>query len=903
MMEGRRGICGPRLLLSTAFVSGMAMVPATAVVAQSSSATWTGTAGSNFSDGGNWSTDPLAPGPSDAAEIASGVAIVSPDAAVSSLAVSGGTLRVQDQLTVGNGTLLSAGQIEVLVGGTLTSGVTVSGGVLSVSGMLDGDLFLIGGSAVNDGTITGDTTVSNAPFTNNGTMAGLTVQTGGIAINNSTGTISGDTLLSAGSLTNNGTAGDVAVSSGAIFVNNSGATAGDLVNAGTASNAGATASLTNTAGSFTNNSGGVVTGATQILGGTVTNNGSFADVSVDASGIFTNNTGATAGTVSNAGTASNAGTIAALSNSAGTFTNNSGGTVTGTTTVSGGTLTNNAGLADVSVASGGRVVNNAGATTAAVSNAGQFSNGGTVTSLSNSDGLFENSGTISGVATVSGGTLVNDGTVLGLLDVSGTGILSGTGSIGTLSVGAGGILSPGPGLATMDVTGNLTLGSGSTYLADIASNGTSDLVTVVGTAQISAATLQIVAADEVYVPGTNYTILTANAVSGQFSSVISDFAFLSPLLTYGATDVSFDLDRNAVSFASVAETANGRAAAAAADGLATTDPLYRAVVSLARDEAPAAFEQLDGDLHASLKSTLLEDSQFTRDQVLERMRKDEAGKDTFWAAVFGARTQISGDGNAEEVKSRLTGALLGADGILFDSDRFDGARVGVVVGASRTSVSEIASHDSGDVDSYHAGLYASTWLGPVTISTGAVWSGNRISVGRQVNFGSVSESLSSDYDSDTAQVFAEVSTDLRAGDFTLSPYANIARVRLYTDGFAEEGGIAALTARKSVDDVTLTTLGLRAETTVPFGDVPVTMSGELGWRHGMGDLTPATGFTYAGGSSFSVEGVPLARDAVIVKAGLEAQLAPAIRLTLNWNGLFSDNVVSNRATIELAGSF
>jgi subtilase-type serine protease len=42
---------------------------------------------------------------------------------------------------------------------------------------------------------------------------------------------------------------------------------------------------------------------------------------------------------------------------------------------------------------------------------------------------------------------------------------------------------------------------------------------------------------------------------------------------------------------------------------------------------------------------------------------------------------------------------------------------------------------------------------------------------------------------------------------------------------------------------------------------------------------------------------------VIIKAGLEAQLAPAIRLTLNWNGLFSDNVVSNRATILLAGSF
>ncbi|WP_377295863.1 autotransporter domain-containing protein [Rhizobium sp. SGZ-381] len=903
-MAGRREPLRPCLRLSTALVSGIALLPGVDALAQSAPAQWTGNAGTTFSDGGNWSTAPLAPGPGDAAEIASGVAIVSPDAAVATLAVSGGTLRVQDQLTVGNGTLLSAGQIEVLVGGTLSSGLTVTGGVLSVSGLLGGDLVLMGGSAVNDGTISGDTTVSNAPLTNNGTLAGLTVETGGIVINNATGTITGDTVVSAGSLTNNGTAADVSVSSGAIFVNNSGAVAGDLANAGTASNAGTLAKLANTGGSFTNNSGGVVTGATQVSGGTVTNNATLGAVSVYAAGIFTNNTGATAGAVSNAGTASNAGTIASLSNTGGVFTNNGGGTVTGTTTVLGGTLTNNAGLANVAVVGDGRVVNNTGATAGAVSNAGNFSNGGTVASLTNTDGLFENSGTITGSASVSGGTLVNDGTVAGTLFVSGTGMLSGTGSVGLLSVGAGGILSPGPGLATLSVTGDLTLGAGSTYAADIASTGASDLVTVGGTAQLSGATLQLVAASQVYQPGTGYTVLTANAISGQFSSVISDFAFLSPLLTYGATQVSVDLDRNAVSFASLAQTANGRAAASAADALSATDPLYLAAVSLSRSEAPGAFEQLDGDLHASLKSTLLEDSQFLRDQLLERMRTDEAGKDTFWAAVFGASTHMGSDGNAEEVKSRLTGALIGADGILFDNDRFDGARVGVVVGASRKTVTEPESGDSADVDSYHAGLYASTWLGPITVSAGAAWSGNRASVDRQVNFGSVSNHLTSDDDSDTAQVFAEVSTDLRAGDMTtLQPFANLAHVRLYSDGFAEEGGIAALTGRRSEDEATLTTLGIRTATTFAMGSVPVTLTGELGWRHSIGDVSPATEVGYAGGSSFSIEGVPLARDAVILKAGIEAQLAPAIRLTLNWNGLFSDHMVSNRATILLAGSF
>ncbi|TRL39402.1 autotransporter outer membrane beta-barrel domain-containing protein [Rhizobium straminoryzae] len=902
MAVGRLGPGGARLWLSTALASGLTVLAAPPAVAQSISSVWTGTSDSSFTNGANWSTTPRAPGAADAAEIGTGVAIVSSGAAVSTLAVDGGTLRVPSTLTVGNGTSLSSGLIEVLVGGRLASDVTVTGGVLSNSGTLDGDLSLSGGSAVNDGTISGDTRIA-ATFTNNGTLGTLIVTSGGIATNNATGHVLGATDLAGGTLTNNGTLSSVSVASGAIFVNNSGATAGTLTNAGTASNGGNLAALVNTAGSFTNNTGGTVSGASSVTGGTLTNNATLAAVTVGPDGLFTNNAGATAGAISNAGNTTNSGTLASLANTSGRFTNNTGGSVTGTTSITGGTVTNNASLASVSVGAGGSLVNNSAGSTGAVVNAGSMTNGGTVASLTNTGGDFDNTGSITGAASVSGGMLTNDGTVLGAVTVSGSGILSGTGSVASLSVGSGGTLSPGPGLATLSVTGNLTLGAGSTYQADIASTGVSDRITVGGTATLGG-TLALEAASQVYDPSVSYTLLTATGgVSGTFASVTSDFAFLSPLVTYGAGSLTLDLDRNAVAFSSYASTANARAAANAADALPANDGLHLAVQSMSRADAATVFERLDGDLHASLKSQLLEDGQFQREALRERMQVRHEGKDGFWAAVFGGNGHIDGDGNAEEVKSRLKGALLGADALLFDNSRFEGGRVGVVVGASRSHVSEPQGGDHADVDAYHAGLYGSTWFGPVTLSGGALWSGNSISTRRSIDVGSLSQVLTSDYHGDTAQVFAELSSDIRAGDATLTPFANIAHVRLWTDGFAEQGGSAALSGSNSIDEVTVSTLGLRVATDLPVAELPMALTAELGWRHVFGDLSPDTTLAYGGGQRFTVGGVSLPRDAAVLKAGIEARLSSAMRLTFNWNGIFSADEISNTARLALSVSF
>ena len=204
--------------------------------------------------------------------------------------------------------------------------------------------------------------------------------------------------------------------------NNTTGTAGAVSNAATATNGGGIASLTNTGGTFANNTGGTVSGASTISGGAVTNAGSFAST---------------------------------LGVSGGTFTNNAGGGVVGATTNTGGTITNNTGtFAAVTNTSG--TFNNTLGTAGAVSNAGTGTNGGTIASLSNTAGTFGNTATITGTLTASGGAVTHSGTA-GSAAVSSPAILNvNAGTITGLTTNTGGTINIVSGI----FTGGLTNTSG-----------------------------------------------------------------------------------------------------------------------------------------------------------------------------------------------------------------------------------------------------------------------------------------------------------------------------------------------------------------------------------------------------------------------------------------------------------
>ncbi|WP_208948532.1 autotransporter outer membrane beta-barrel domain-containing protein [Segnochrobactrum spirostomi] len=503
------------------------------------------------------------------------------------------------------------------------------------------------------------------------------------------------------------------------------------------------------------------------------------------------------------------------------------------------------------------------------------------------------------------------------------GVIGGTGTIGGLSVLDGGTASPGYSPGTLTVNGNVTFGSGSIYRVDVYANGAHDLITATGTATISGGTVEVIAQNGYSTPLATYTILTAQGgVSGQFASVVSNFAFLTPSLTYDANDVYLTLARNDVSFPSLATTTNQWAAANAAQSLGLGNAVYDAVLAVSTSGAPAAFDALSGEAYASASSVMQQQSSYLREAVGTRVRQGLIGQSgsgqetaklapgydaTVWTQAYGAWGQTAGNGNAASVDRTIGGFFTGIDAAVSEA-----ARVGIVGGYSRSTFNVDARSSSGDIDNYDLGLYGGAKFGSLSLLAAASYTWHDLSVDRTIAFSGFSGLASSNYQAGTTQVFGEAawrvdlskSVDAKMfGAASLEPFANLAYVNLSSQNFTETGTPAALTGSAETENTLYSTLGVRAATVFQMANgAALTPHASLGWQHAFGDVNSSASLAFAsGGSAFSVAGVPIARDAALVGAGVDYAFSKSVSASVTYSGQFGSGTEDNafKGTINI----
>ncbi|HBK4794541.1 TPA: S8 family serine peptidase, partial [Serratia marcescens] len=221
--------------------------------------------------------------------------------------------------------------------------------------------------------------------------------------------------------------------------------------------------------------------------------------------------------------------------------------------------------------------------------------------------------TYAGPTLVNQGRLAVNGSVTSAVSVQNGGIVGGSGTVGSLIARQGGTVAPGNSIGTLNVAGNVSFEPGSRYAVEVGPNGQSDRIQSSGSATIGggevAVTLEnspnLLTQSEVRsLLGQQYNILSAQqGVSGQFDAVAPNYLFLGTGLSYQPTGVTLSVGRNGTSFASVAQTPNERAVAAAADALAAGNPVYESLLgSGTAGEARQAFRQLSGQIHADIAS-------------------------------------------------------------------------------------------------------------------------------------------------------------------------------------------------------------------------------------------------------------------------------------------------------------
>jgi subtilase-type serine protease len=517
--------------------------------------------------------------------------------------------------------------------------------------------------------------------------------------------------------------------------------------------------------------------------------------------------------------------------------------------------------------------------------------------------------TYAGPTLVNQGRLAVNGSVTSAVSVQNGGIVGGSGTVGSLTARRGGTVAPGNSIGTLNVAGNVSFEPGSRYAVEVGPNGQSDRIQSSGSATIGggevAVTLEnspnLLTQSEVRsLLGQQYTILSAQqGVSGQFDAVAPNYLFLGTGLSYQPTGVTLSVGRNGTSFASVAQTPNERAVAAAADALAAGNPVYESLLgSGTAGEARQAFRQLSGQIHADIASALVNDSRYLREALNGRLRQAEglasssaikADEGGAWAQLLGAWDHASGDANATGYQASTYGVLVG-----LDSAAADDWRLGVATGYTRTSLHG-GYGSKADSDNYHLAAYGDKQFGALALRGGAGYTWHRIDTRRSVNYGMQSDRDTAKYSARTEQLFAEAGYSVQGEWLNLEPFVNLAYVNFENNGIAESGGAAALRGDKQHTDATVSTLGLRADTEwqVSAGTTVVLRS-ELGWQHQYGGLERGTGLRFNGGNApFVVDSVPVSRDGMVLKAGAEVAVNENATLSLGYGGLLSQHHQDN----------
>mgnify|MGYP003835513487 CR=1 FL=1 len=526
----------------------------------------------------------------------------------------------------------------------------------------------------------------------------------------------------------------------------------------------------------------------------------------------------------------------------------------------------------------------------------------------------------SGAVSIDGGSLSVDTTLTADISVNEDGTLSGAGTLGSVSLTSGGMLAPGNSVGTLNVSG-ATFNSGSTYQVELNDGGfvagtNNDLLAASGAVTINGGTVHVTPENGVddgatYSEGT-YTIITAASVTGTFDEVTDDFVFFEFTDSYDATGVYLTSEKT-VTFPEVAETANQQAVAGPLEALGSGNSVYDALAGLSGSEndARAAFDALSGEVHASVKTALLEDSRFLREAALDRLRKAldrrdcvtaATGPDTckgagVWGRAYGSWSDWDGDGNAAGTERSIGGFVLGSDVKVLDT-----VSIGAMAGFSRTELSVGDRASSGSWDSYTLGAYAGGEWRAFSLKSGLAHSWHVLDTSRTAAFEGFSESLHSSYDARTLQTFAEAAYSFDLKHTRLQPFGGFAYVHENTDSYSETGGSAALSARDQSSDATFTTLGLRGNARLNLGGTKANIAGSLGWRHAFGS-TPTAVQAFSGGDAFTVAGVPLARDVLVLGAGIGMNVTDHATVGLSYSGQFGSGIFDHGAKASVNVSF
>ena len=495
-----------------------------------------------------------------------------------------------------------------------------------------------------------------------------------------------------------------------------------------------------------------------------------------------------------------------------------------------------------------------------------LSGSGGLTKIGGGTLVLDSDNTLRGNSEVSAGTLVvgdssSNAVLGGNLTVDAAAALLGYGTIGGNLTNNGTVVPGGTSgtMGALSVGGNYTQASTAALSIEVSPTSASQLK-VSGSATLNGV-LAIV-----YDPGTytatQYTIVSAaNGVSGKFSSTT---ATLSGGANLGTLQSSLTYDANSANLL-------------LANALATVT-------------TPVVVAPNDTSIYTALGTAAVMNAQGTTAALLDRTGGASAatsGAQDGWIRATGEQTKVGGSNGEPGFQANQYGFLAGLE------QRLGNYTLGVAGGYTHTDLDEQVTGDSGATDTLRAALYASRWLGPLSVSGTLGYGLDFLSQKRP--FAGIG-TAEGDHMGQEFTTGAQAALPLTLGSVVLTPRVGLRYAYFHADSFGESGAAAQ---NLDVGSDNLHSLQPYAELTLDraFGDVlnPVNVQLRVGYARELLDAGRAVSVASQDETLFTAPGVSLPRGYLTTGISIGLQPVKSLMVSLGYDALINTTHASAQA--------
>lgn len=533
---------------------------------------------------------------------------------------------------------------------------------------------------------------------------------------------------------------------------------------------------------------------------------------------------------------------------------------------------------------------------------------------------FAGANTYSGPTSVErGATLLVNGSMVSPLTVAGT--LGGSGTVGNTTI-AGGTLSPGNSIGTLTVNGNLTFAPGSVYLVEIAPSA-ADRTNVSGSANLQGTVVASFASGN-YTPTPQVVQSAAGGRNGTFGNLVTLGLppGLSAGLSYTPTDVMMNL--TAVLGSGTTLTANqSNVASALNNSFNTGNALPGNMAGLFNQSGQtlaSSLNSLSGEAQSGVQVSAFGYGNLFLNTVLATGSGGGVRQGAQYASLTAAEVEpaprrlrgwLTGFGGygwlGGTPSNGSSGVQTSAQGIAAGADwSFDQGLAGFAVSGGTSNWFLDGSLGNGRANVFQVGLYGRAMLDPVYVAAATAWGQQGVSVQRPVPF--LGDWMGSSYTATTWSGRLEAGHRFTLQEHNVTPFAAVQSQIVNVPGFCETsqaGSGAALCFNGNATWSLRSELGLEFDADV--GTVlgsRTSLGARLAWAHEYNTTgTVSAWFQSLPGSTFTVSGAPLPRDAGIVRVTSNMQLDEAWSLRLQADAEFGNNYGSIAGTARLARRF